>query len=283
MVPAARQLGELLSLATDRLARAGLLQPRLDAELLLAGVLQIPRLELYARNEVELAPALVAKFAELTVRREAHEPVQYLLGTAAFHQVELEVGPGVLIPRPETEGLVELALGLAPLGGTVLDLGTGSGAIALAMAMARPDLLVTATDLSPEALVWVKHNRARLGLEGRVELLAGDLFEPLAGRQFGLIVANLPYIGEGERAVLPREVREYEPDLALFAGADGLAVIRRAIAAAPDHLCPGGTLLLELAPAQSAPIAKLARDGGYRSCRFQHDLTGRPRMAIIER
>jgi release factor glutamine methyltransferase len=200
---------------------------------------------------------------------------------AAFHGIDLEVGPGVLVPRPETEILVELVVAVTPSGGAVLDLGTGSGAVALAVAAARSDLRVTGIEASPEALAWAIRNRDRLGLGERVELLQGDLFSPVTGRTFHVIVANLPYIREDEKSVLPCEVRNWEPESALFAGVDGLTVIRRAIAEVSAYLFPGGVLFLEMAPGQREAVAAMAKKQGSRTCRFHDDLTGRLRFAEL--
>jgi release factor glutamine methyltransferase len=270
-----------LAWAKDRLATAGLTAPGLDAELLLSDVLGMPRLDLYAHRDTALTTAKFAKFANFVSRREQHEPVQYILGTAAFHGIDLDVGPGVLVPRPETEILVERVLAATPSGGSVLDLGTGSGAIALAIAAARPDLRITGVDASPEALAWAVRNRDRLGLGGRVDLLLGDLFAPVAERRFDVIVANLPYIREDEKSALPCEVRNWEPEAALFAGNDGLTVIRRVIAEASTYLHPSGILFLEIAPAQREAVASMAQDRGSRTCRFHDDLTGRLRFAEL--
>ena len=274
-------VGDALDWAKDRLAAAGLTAPALDTELLLSNVLGVPRLDLYSRREAMLAAADIAKFAGLVCRREQHEPVQYILGTTAFHGINLEVGPGVLVPRPETEILVELVLAVTPSGGAVLDLGTGSGAIALAIAAARPDLQVTGIDASPEALAWATRNRNRLGPNGRVELLPGNLFSPMTGRKFDVIAANLPYIREDEKPALPCEVRNWEPETSLFAGTDGLTAIRRTIAEALTYLHPDGALFLEIAPAQREAVAAMAQDQGVRICRFHDDLTGRLRFAEL--
>jgi len=274
-------MGEWRAWGEAELYAAGLGDAPLDAALLLSGIAGVPRLELYAVDSDHLVPEMAATFAKAVARRCRREPVQYILGAAAFHGIELAVGPGCLVPRPETELLVERVLALAEPGAAVLDLGTGSGAIALAVAAARPDLRVTGVDASPEALSWAIRNRDRLGLAGRVELLAGDLLAPVAGRRFGIIAANLPYIREDERADLPRDVREWEPGEALFGGEDGLSVIRRAIASAPVHLLPGGTLLLEIAPGQRDAIESMARAAGAAHGFFHDDLAGRLRLAEL--
>lgn len=209
-------------------------------------------------------------------RRLAHEPYQYVFGKASFRDLELRAGPGCLIPRPETEYLVDLILKDLPRNAEVCELGVGSGAISLAIASERPDVRVTGTELSPAAMRWAEENRIRLGLRN-VRFLSGDLFEPVRGERFHRIVANLPYVPESERESLPPNVRDYEPPEALFAGADGLEVIARALAEAPSALLPRGCAWFELdsGHAEKAkalaerffPFAELRRDQ-YGELRF---------------
>ena len=195
--------------------------PRLDAELLLASVLGIDRARLVVDAHVELQPASVARFDALLARREAHEPVAYILGHKDFRRITLRVDRRVLIPRPETELLVEIGLTLPP-GASVVDVGTGSGSVALALKDERPDLSVWATDVDSDALAVARENRDRLGLD--VEFVQADL---LAGvdQRFDAVLANLPYVAEG--SALPPDIEGYEPDLALFGGPDGLDLVRR--------------------------------------------------------
>ena len=190
-------------------------------------------------------------------RRLANEPWQYIFGHAPFRSLELELGPGCLIPRPETEYSVDLMLKGLKRGATVCELGTGSGAISLALASERSDLDVTGVELSPDALRWARKNLRKLALPN-VKFLEGDLFGPVSGRKFDLVVANLPYIPEGDRDGLPPNVRDYEPHEALFAGPDGLAVIARAIRACPAHLNPGGRIFFELDQCNAPQALELA-------------------------
>lgn len=217
--------------------------------------------------------------AELVGRRIEGEPLQYLTGIAGFRRLELRVGPGVLIPRPETEIVTEIALRLLPAGGTIVDVGTGSGAIALAVADERPDARIYATDISVDALNWARRNRDSLRLA--VELVAGDLFDALPhelGGTVDVVVSNPPYIGYAEAASLPVDVRDHEPEVALFAPEDGLSVVRRLAQEAPVWLRPSGHLVLEIAPHQANAVAELLSD--YRDVRMEKDLTGRDRVAV---
>ena len=210
---------------------------------------------LHARDAV--SPKTGKKANSYLYRRLANEPWQYIFGHAPFRDLELELGPGCLIPRPETEYSIDLMLKRLPQGADVCELGVGSGAISLALASERPDLNVTGVELSPDALCWAKKNLKKLALPN-VKFVKGDLFGPVSGRTFDLIVANLPYIPEGDRDQLPPNVRDYEPAEALFAGPDGLAVISRAIVESPVHLRPRGRIFFELAPCNSQRALELA-------------------------
>ncbi len=215
-------------------------------------------------------------------RRIAGEPFQYVVGTAAFYSIELEVGFGVLIPRPETELLVERALQIlrpCPAGTRFLDLCTGSGAIPLAILHERPALRAIGVDLSPDALRWAERNRQRLHAD-RCEFLQGDLFAPIPdGDRFPLITANPPYIAPGEYSGLPSVVRDHEPRLALVADDDGLALECRIAAEAMRFLAPGGALLLEIGDTLGPRIADYLRRLGYQDIAIPPDLAGKDRIA----
>jgi release factor glutamine methyltransferase len=218
--------------------------------------------------------------AGLVARRLAGEPLQYVLGTAAFRRLELAVGPGVFIPRPETELVAERAMELLPRGGVLVDLCTGSGAIALSVADERPDARVFATEVSPAAAAWAERNRSSLGLP--VELHAGDLFDPLPGDLRGevdVVVSNPPYVDEAERSLLPRDVVDHEPHEALFAPGSGTSVVRRIAAAAPEWLRDGGRLVLEIGETQGRAVAELLRENGFAEVSIRTDLNGRDRIA----
>lgn len=224
-----------------------------------------------------------AQFAEWIRRRCDGEPFQYIVGTAAFYNIELSVGPGVLVPRPETELLVEQALEFlshAVPGSRVLDLCTGSGAIALAMAHERRDLDFTGIDLSEKALEWALLNRQRLKISN-CRFLAGDLFAPLqTQRQFTMVTANPPYVSSAEYQNLESVVKEYEPRMALEAAENGLAMEYQIIAQAPQYLQPGGCLLLEIGNTQGGEVRDRLIAHGYQSVRILPDLSGQDRIAL---
>lgn len=215
----------------------------------------------------------------LASRRIAGEPLQYLTGIAGFRRLEIAVGPGVFVPRPETEVLVDHVLGRLPEGGTLVDLGTGSGAIALAVADERRDARVIATEASPEALRWARVNQAKV--DSSVELLEGDLFAPLPDELAGkidVVVSNPPYIADDERSALPSDVLDHEPHIALFSGADGTSIIERIVQDAPKWLRHGGWLIIEISPHLQTVVPRLLRAEGYEETAIHSDLADRPRV-----
>jgi release factor glutamine methyltransferase len=274
--------------AATVLSERGVEQARLDAELLLAGVLGLKRLDLYLQHDRPLTDDELARYRAAVRRRLRREPLQYILGSAAFRQLELTVDARVLIPRPETEQLVGAVLDWSlrrSVWGTVLDIGTGSGAIALSLAHEGRYDRVIASDASTAALEVARGNAERLGLGERVELRAGSLFDVVAdGERFAVIVSNPPYVAEVDRGTLAPEVVEHEPAAALFAGADGLEVIDLLVAGAWSRLRPGGLLALEVGFGQSAAVVeRLERTGQYVGVSTQADLAGRDRMVLAER
>lgn len=272
-----KTVADVLGLTSAYLAAKGSDTARLDGELLLGEVLGLSRLELYLHHDRPLTPAELDALRPLVRRRGEGEPVAYILGRAGFRGLELAVDPRVLIPRPETEGLVEVGLGLLPRNGALLDVGTGSGAIAIAAAQERPDALVVAVDASADALVVAAANAAACPVD--VEFLQGDLVEPVVGRRFDVILANLPYIAEGDPRV-EDHVRRYEPSGALFAGADGLDLIRRLVPAAREIVAPGGALGLEIGAGQADVVTGLFEQSGYDGIERHRDLAGHERIVV---
>ncbi|MEO8604627.1 MAG: peptide chain release factor N(5)-glutamine methyltransferase [bacterium] len=273
----------LLGAAAPRLAAAGIDSARLDAEVLLAHALGFGRTALYARLRDALPVDACARFEALLARRERREPVAYLTGVQEFWSLPFGVTPDVLIPRPETELLVELALQHLPADAprTVLDIGTGSACIAVAIARERPLAHVTAVDISRAALAVAHRNAVAHGVDARVTFAESDLFDGLAvDAGFDLIVSNPPYLAPND-AVSPELASE--PRGALYAGADGLAVIRRLVAAAADRLRPGGRLLIEIGQGQSDAVVQLARAGGLADPSVAADLAHIPRVLVAQR
>lgn len=272
---------EILKKGTAVLKAAGITSPRVDAEVLLSFVLNCERLALYREPQREVAVGEAARFEELVARRAAGEPVAYLTGEKEFMGLRFAVTPAVLIPRPETELLVETAVTLlrgaaAPV---VADVGTGSGAVAVSLAVLLPAVRVFAVDISTAALAVARKNARRHQVSERVVFLKGDLLEPFAGNEsfFDLIAANLPYVPSKEVARLPRPVRR-EPVLALDGGADGLALYRRLVSQARSLLKPGGYLLFEIGSGQGAAALGLLPPAW--EANVVQDLAGRDRLVV---
>ena len=274
------EVREALGSAVDALRAAGVEDPRLDAELLLAEATGWSRAALVADPAAEVPPAAARRFGEMVRRRLRREPVAYILGRKGFRGIELAVDSRALIPRPETELLVELALEVQP--DRVLDVGTGSGAIALAVADELPGCEVTATDTSPGALEVARANAERLGLAERVRFLEGTL---PGGEGFDLILANLPYVADRDWPALQPEVTQWEPREALLAGPDGLDAYRGFIPGCAGHLHRyaeqmTGALAVEVGEGQAAAVAALMRDAGFAAVEVRRDLAGIERVVI---
>lgn len=274
------EVREALGSAVDALRAAGVEDPRLDAEVLLAEATGRGRAALVADPAAEVPPAAARRFGEMVRRRLRREPVAYILGRKGFRGIELAVDSRVLIPRPETELLVELALEVRP--DRVLDVGTGSGAIALAVADELPECEVTATDTSPGALEVARANAERLGLADRVRFLEGTLPE---GESFDLILANLPYVAERDWPSLQPEVTQWEPREALLAGPDGLDAYRTLIPKSAG-LYPriaklkSGGLAVEVGEGQALAVARLMREAGFGDVETRRDLAGIERVVV---
>ncbi len=252
-----------------------------EAGLLLQYVLGRSSAWIYAHGDATLGPVELERYRALVARRAAGEPVAYLTGRRGFWTLELEVTPDTLIPRPETELLVEQALERLEPGvpAQVADLGTGSGVIALAIAAERPLARLVAVDRSPEALAVARRNADANALAGRVDFLAGDWFAPLQGRRFDLVASNPPYIAEDDPHLSRGDLR-HEPPSALASGHDGLDAIRAIVAAAPAYLQPGGWLLLEHGFDQGAAVRALLVGGGFEAVATVADLEGRDRVSL---
>lgn len=268
----------LLKWTANFFSGKGIENGRLDAELLLAEILKLNRIGLYLNFDRPVQSDELAAFRALIERRARREPIAYILGHCEFWSLTFKVGPEVLIPRGDTETLVEAALKVLPPGGTLLDVGVGSGAIALAIAHERPDLAVEGIDLSPAALAIATENAQTLGVAARVTLRQGDLFALEGSGQYDVIVSNPPYIAVGEKAALMPEVRDFEPSLALFAGADGLDCYRALIPAARALLQSSGYLLVEVGAGQAAAVAALFAAAGYAGIFTSRDLNGIERV-----
>lgn len=272
-----RCLADQLALGAARLARA---QARFEAELLLCHAVGKTRSWLFAHAEERPTREQRAAFDALIARRLQGEPVAYLIGQRGFWTLDLAVQPGVLIPRPETELLVEQTLARLPADREValVDLGTGSGAIALAVASERPRAQVTAVDISAQALAVAQRNAERAAL-GNVRFVQGDWLMPLAGKTFDLIVSNPPYLAEDDPHLQQGDLRS-EPRLALVSGRDGLDAIRRIVGEAPAHLHPGGWLLLEHGWTQGEAVRALLRAAGFDEVATVRDLEERERVSL---
>jgi release factor glutamine methyltransferase len=256
---------------------------RWDAELLLYHALGRDRAWLLAHTNHGIEVKQGERYDALLARRATGEPIQYITGETEFYGLPFRVTPDVLIPRPETEHLVEKALELASNfpAPRIVDIGTGSGAIAVALAHHLPNAQIAAIDLSHSALAIAREN-AKCN-DAAIRFLEGDLLAPVAGEHFDFVVSNPPYVPNADRASLSVEIREYEPALALFAGDDGLEVYRRLIPAAFDAIIPGGFLILEIGYGQSPAIAMLLARYGFEQIDFVPDLQGIPRVACAQR
>ncbi len=276
---------ELLLWSRGFFAERNVDSPRLTAELLLSFVLGCPRIRLYADFDRPLDQAELARFKSLVLRRAAGEPAQYLVGRQDFYGRPFKVDPRALIPRPETELVAERVLREVPKGTAALlaDVGCGCGTLGLTLAAERPDARVVLTDVSPDALQLARENAVLLDVAPRVEMRQGDLAAPLASGVFDAIVANLPYVPDGERATLPIHIVEHEPHLALFGGPDGLDLYRRFLPALPRHLRPGGLVVVEHGAEHGESAPALFDPNDWTQVTVEQDLAGLPRFTSAHR
>ncbi len=266
---------ELIGRASGSLEAAGVESARLDAEVLLAHAAGIDRSGLFARFPDEVPQPVCERFDQLVQRRVAREPVAYIVGEKEFYSLSFRVSRDVLIPRPETELLVDTVLKQAPRGGRVLDVGTGSGCIAIAVAANRADLRLTACDISADALSIAAENASRHGVVG-IRFVESDLFDGLdADDRYDVVVSNPPYVAEGE-TLAPELDREPAP--ALSAGPEGMDVIERLLPDALTRLNPGGGTIVEFGSDQETPVRRCAEAAGYGTIEIVHDLVGHPRV-----
>lgn len=278
-------IARVLDWTRQDFAARGMPSPRLEAELLIAHSLGLRRVELYTRFDQPLRDHELAAIRVLVGRRRKLEPIAYILGAREFYGRSFAVDHSVLIPRPETEEVVEAALALIPpkvegVTVPVLDLCVGSGAIAVTIACERTDTRVDATDLSLEAVSTARKNAEKLGASDRVRVLQGSLYEPLGESRYALIVSNPPYIATAEIATLMADVRDFEPHLALDGGPSGDRVIASVIREARVHLLEGGVLVVEIGADQAERVRVLARDAGFDQLEVRRDLAGRDRILV---
>ena len=286
-------IGELLKVSADYLKQKGIDAPRLSAEILLAHQLHLTRVKLYLQHDQPLTEQEVEGYRALVRRRLSREPVQYITGTQEFWSMEFMVNPSVLIPRPETEVLLEQAIllrkedpNLQSEGVNLLDLGTGCGALAVALAREFEKASICATDLSEEALRVARRNAERLGVKDRIEFRCGDWFTPFAGKaaRFDMILSNPPYIPTEAMETLSLEVRNHEPRSALDGREQGMVHIHRILREAAGYLVPGGWILMEMDPDQTPKAVRIIEETGqFTEHRRIQDYTHRYRMVMARK
>ncbi len=275
---------ELLQLTIEFLLKKNIATPRLDAELLLSHALSMNRVSLYCSFDRPVSETETSVFRDMIRRRLAYEPVAYILGKKEFYGIEFRVNPSVLIPRPDTETLVEAALNWlkANKGAKVFDIGTGSGAIAITLAIKNPFCSITAGDIAPGAIETAQENAKTHGVDHRVDFVTGELFAGQDG-PYDLIVSNPPYISPDAKDTLAPDILDHEPGIALFAGNEGLGVIENIIEKASIRLNRGGALMMEIGHDQKEKIYNLVKDlGVFRKTHFENDLAGISRIICCE-
>lgn len=274
-------IGKVVRWAADDFRSRGIESPRLEAELLLSLVLGIDRMRIIVEHDRPLQPNELMRYRELIKRRRAREPVAYIRGEREFYGRVFRVDKRVLIPRPDTEALVETALertARLSMSGRMLDLCTGSGCVATSFAKERPSWQVTGTDLSAGAIEVARDNAFRLGAIWNVRWLVGDLYAPIGDERFDLITANPPYIADSEAPSLSADIRDYEPHLALFGGEEGLDLVARIVRGAPAHLRRGGLLALEIGAGQADAVVEMLERAGFADIKRTRDYGGHERV-----
>lgn len=282
-------VGEAVRQGASYLSRNRIRTPRLDVELMLGAILERPRAYLFAHPELRLDSGQAARWTRWLRKRGEHYPIQYLLGNQEFYGRSFAVGPGVLIPRPETELLVDVCLerldGMAQPESRILDVGTGSGAIAVTLAAERPRLQVTATDISRRALALARKNASRHRCQSRIEFLERTGVEGLAERRsrWDLVVSNPPYVPTADRLGVDRSVAGYEPRQAVFGGRTGLEIYETLLEGCPRVMEPAGALVLEIGAGAKERVCRLARRRGWREVESRKDLAGIERCLVLVR
>lgn len=275
------QIGEYIRIITQKLRDGGIANPVLDAEVLAAHFLKMERHQLLTWNDRVLSDPEISVIDKAVKRRLKFEPVAYITGVKEFYSLEFSVNKDVLIPRPETELLVDMAIYWAVLNASVLDLCTGSGAIAVALKHSRGDLDVCASDISEKSVKVAERNAENILGKRRISFFHGDLFAPFKDEEFDLIVSNPPYVSDSLKGELQREL-DYEPHGALYADDDGRSIIRRIISGAPGYLCEGGVLLLEIGSNHREFVHHEGKKHGF-TVSVLNDYAGLPRVATLKK
>lgn len=279
-VPEAWTVARLLEWTTTHFGSKGIEFPRLEAEILLASALGIRRIDLYVRHDQVVDEAGRGRFRDMVKRRQEGAPTAHLVGKKEFYSLDFAVSPATLIPRPDTELLVDEAIRLAKSreNSLLIDIGTGTGCIPAALASRLPKARLVAVDISPQALALARENAKRLGFADRIDFLEGDLFAPLGDKKADLILSNPPYIPTSDLETLEPSVRDHEPRLALDGGPDGLRVIERLAQEAGPFLAPGGKMLLEIGAGQGESVTGLLQRHGWKVEAIIKDAGGHPRV-----
>lgn len=275
------RVSQVLAAVAGQLKEAGIPGPVLDAELLVAQALDTDRYRLHAADDRILADKEIRRINRIVKRRLRFEPVAYILGKKEFYSLDFIVNRDVLIPRPETELLVDMAIYHARQNAAVVDIGTGSGAIAVALKYARRDLDVHATDISAEALKTARKNAVRLVGKNMIRFHQGNLYDPLSGMRFQVIAVNPPYVNKGRAGSLQKDL-SYEPDVALFSGRGGRETIERVIAKSGRHLADDGVLIMEIGDDMKDFVKKTGKTRGF-NVSVLNDYSGLPRVAIMKK